>query len=248
MDSSTSPLEDIDTVPEEQRNRQFNEWAETLRAWDARTEAATGEPIVKRRIDFTRAGAFDFLNDGVEDASQRITVELLGPVTEQADGHTALRFLRNPPDDANLMLGDRAEPDSGSYSASHTIINGHSINFRLRFGNVNLMFTGDMNQQSMQQLREAKPDSKLRSEILKCPLAIPCPAGPVTQTLSWVAKQHVVPISSSVNRPSPLSRAISACTVSLDSTSTPRWLMVPPVPGFWISTSLSGGSATAKLA
>ena len=29
----------------------------------------------------------------------------------------------------------------------------------------------------------------------------------MTQTLSWVAKQHVVPISSSVNRPSPLSRA-----------------------------------------
>ncbi len=80
----------------------------------------------------------------------------------------ALRFLRNPPDDANLMVGDRAEPDTGSYSASHTI-NGHSINFRLRYRNINFMFTCDMNQQSMQRLREANPDSKLRSEILKCP-------------------------------------------------------------------------------
>src|SRR6478752_3257417 len=48
------------------------------------------------------------------------------------------------------------------------------------------------------------------------------PAGPVTHTLSWVAKQQVVPISSSVNKPSPVSRAISSCTTSLDSTSTPR--------------------------
>ena len=48
--------------------------------------------------------------------------------------------------------------------------------------------------------------------------------GPVTQTLSCLAKQHVVPISSSVNRPSPLSRAISSCTRSLFlATSTPRW-------------------------
>src|SRR6202012_4832517 len=74
------------------------------------------------------------------------------------------------------------------------------------------------------------------------------PSGPVTHTLSWVAKQHVVPISSSVNTPSSVRRAISPCTVSLDSTSTPRWLRVPPWPGFSMRTSFSGGSATAKLA
>jgi beta-lactamase superfamily II metal-dependent hydrolase len=164
----TDLVDDIADVPSAERNREFNEWAETLAAWDARTQNATGNAIERRRIDFSSHGAFDFLNDGIADNSKAITVELLGPVTEQVGGGPALRFLREPPDDANLMVGDQPEPDAGSVSASHTI-NGHSINFRLRYGNVNFMFTGDMNQESMQRLREANPDSKLRSEILKCP-------------------------------------------------------------------------------
>src|SRR5277367_6824899 len=74
------------------------------------------------------------------------------------------------------------------------------------------------------------------------------PAGPVTHTLSCVAKQQVVPSSSSVNSPSLARRAISVWTASLDSTSTPRWLRVPPWPGFSMRTSFKGGSVTAKFA
>jgi hypothetical protein len=48
------------------------------------------------------------------------------------------------------------------------------------------------------------------------------PAGPVTHTLSCVAQQRVVLISSPANRPSPVSGAISECTFSDDSTSTPE--------------------------
>lgn len=58
----------------------------------------------------------------------------------------------------------------------------------------------------------------------------------------------MVPISFSVTSPASVNRAISACTVLLEPTSTPRWLRVPPVPGFSSSTNLSGGSAIAKLA
>jgi hypothetical protein len=57
---------------------------------------------------------------------------------------------------------------------------------------------------------------RIREDRVDLPLL---PRGPGHPDLVWVAKQQVVPISSSVNRPSPVRRAISACTVSLDSTS-----------------------------
>ncbi len=219
-------VDDIDDVPEAQRNEQFNEWAQTLQAWNTRTEAATGESIVRRRIDLGSTAAFDFLNDGVDDESRRVTVELLGPITERVGGHTGLRLLRSPPDDANLMVGDIAKPDKGSYSASHTI-NGHSINFRLRFGNVNFMLTGDMNQQSMHRLREANPDSKLRSEILKCPhhgsadfdMGFLRDVGPVVSIISSgdesVRKEYIHPratLMAALGRASRQTPAVIFCT------------------------------------
>lgn len=47
--------------------------------------------------------------------------------------------------------------------------------------------------------------------------------------MSWEAKQQVMPISSSVNRPALVSKPDeSASTVALSATSTPRWLLLPP--------------------
>ncbi len=155
-------VDDQAAVPEDEMNLPFKTWVSTLKAWEPRVVAATQNPIEKRRLDHTTEGAFDFLLD------EGIQVELLGPITETVDGQTALRFLRDPPDDANLMLGTVASRTKGSYSASHTI-NGHSINFRLRYGNVRFLFTGDMNQEAGQRLREAKPDTAVRAEILKTP-------------------------------------------------------------------------------
>jgi beta-lactamase superfamily II metal-dependent hydrolase len=75
----------------------------------------------------------------------------------------------------------------------------------LRYRNTNFMFTGDMNQQSMQRLREANPDSKLRSEILKCPhhgsadfdMGFLRDVGPVVSMISSgdesVAKEYIHP-------------------------------------------------------
>ncbi|MGN7733216.1 ComEC/Rec2 family competence protein [Ensifer sp. 22564] len=155
-------VDDQAAVPREERNRPFNKWVDTLAAWEGRVQTVTGNGIERRRIDHLSAGAFDFLQD------ESIAVDILGPIVETVGGQPALRFLRSPPDDANLMLGTVAASGQGAYSASHTI-NGHSINFRLRFGNVRFMFTGDMNQEASQRLREALPSAALRSEILKAP-------------------------------------------------------------------------------
>ncbi|MBY3233392.1 competence protein [Rhizobium laguerreae] len=143
-------------------NKPFKTWAGTLAAWEPRTLAATGESTFHQRLDHTKSDAFDFLLD------EDIHVELLGPITETVQGQTALKFLRDPPDDANLMLGSVAPAGKGSLSASHTI-NGHSINFRLRYGNVRFLFTGDLNQEAGQRLRQALPGAAIRAEILKAP-------------------------------------------------------------------------------
>ena len=115
-----------------------------------------------RRLDQHATDAFDFLAD------EGIAVDLLGPITEPVGGKTALPFLADPPDDAGLMNGVKPVSGSKSWSASHTI-NGHSITFRLRYGNVRFLFTGDMNEESMRRMREALPGAALRSEILKTP-------------------------------------------------------------------------------
>lgn len=194
----TDLVDNITQVPAGERNEPFEAWSKTLIAWNPSTLAATGAPIEHRRIDHLTQGAFSFLDgDG-------IAVELLGPIVEQVGGQPALRFLREPPDDAQLMLGTIPPIGKASYSASHTI-NGHSINFRLRFGNVRFMFTGDMNQESLQRLREAKPDSALRSEILKAPhhgsadfdMEFLREVGPVVSIISSgdenVAKEYIHP-------------------------------------------------------
>jgi len=155
-------VDDQASVPQTERNGPFNKWVQTLAAWEPRVLQTTGANIERRRLDHKSEGAFNFLAD------DNISVELLGPIAELVNGEVGLRFLREPPDDANLMLGTIAPPSGGSLSASHTI-NGHSINFRLRYGNVRFLFTGDMNQEAGQRMREAMPGAAIRAEILKAP-------------------------------------------------------------------------------
>ena len=165
----TELADDVRDVASTERNEPFTDWAETLDAWDARTLRVTGAPIEVRRIDhLSGADTFAFLNDDQPAGLPAIAVELLGPITEDVNGEPALRFLGEPPEGVDLMDGLTEPATGGAPSASHTI-NGHSINFRLRYGNVRFLFTGDMNHESMRRLRDAVPDAALRAEILKTP-------------------------------------------------------------------------------
>lgn len=149
-------------VPAAERNEPFDDWVETLEAWAPRVQAVTGAPMEIRRLDQASTHAFDFLG------AEGIAVELLGPIVELTPAGPGLAFLRDPPDDASLLLGVKPSDRPGAWSASHTI-NGHSISFRLRLGNVRFLLTGDLNQESMHRLRQALPEASLRAEILKTP-------------------------------------------------------------------------------
>jgi len=157
----TGLVDDPATVPAAERNQYFKAWVNTLAAWEPRVQQVVGSPIERRRIDHTTANAFGFL------AQEGVVVELLGPISEATPNGPGLAFLREPPDDTKLMLGT-VDAGGGAFSASHTI-NGHSIAFRLRYGNVRFLFTGDLNQQSGKRLREALPGAALRCEVLKAP-------------------------------------------------------------------------------
>jgi len=157
----TGLVDDPAAVPEAERNKQFKAWVKTLAAWDPRTLAVTGQNIERRRIDHLKGDAFDFLND------EEVRVELLGPIIEDTPAGSGFPFLRQPPDDASLMLGT-VPATNASWSESHTI-NGHSIAFRLRYRNVRFVMTGDMNQEAGARLRTALPNAPLRAEILKAP-------------------------------------------------------------------------------
>ena len=157
----TGLVDDPGALPAGELNKPFSDWLATLAAWEPRTLAVTGAAIERRRIDQHAGDAFDFLND------EEVRVELLGPIAEDTPAGPGLRYLKTPPKGAELMLGTVAA-SGGSWSASHTI-NGHSIAFRLRYRNVRMMFTGDLNQESGARLREAIPGASLRSEILKAP-------------------------------------------------------------------------------
>jgi hypothetical protein len=157
----TGLINDPRQVPKAERNQYFADWCDLLDVWEARLLAATGAAMEVRRIDHLATDAFDFLS------GEGMSVDLFGPVTDVVQGKPALEFLRSPKKDVSIILGSTPS-ERGSYSASHTV-NGHSINFRLRQGNVRFLFTGDMNQESMQRMREQLPDLSLRSEILKTP-------------------------------------------------------------------------------
>jgi beta-lactamase superfamily II metal-dependent hydrolase len=197
---ATELVDDPRSIAETERNEPFNGWCKALDHWDRRCLEVHGAPLNVRRLDHLSdpATAFDFL---VED---NISVELFGPIVEDVDGVPGVPFLRKPSDDAWLMTGIEAPPQKGSYSASHTI-NGHSINMRLRFGNVHFLLTGDMNQESMARTRTAIPGINFKSEILKAPhhgsadfdQAFLEQASPVVSLISSgdesVAKEHIHP-------------------------------------------------------
>ena len=133
-----SPLvNDPSELADDQLNKPFRKWKEAIKAWKKRGEMAI------RRLEIGDNETFDFLK------SERVEVEVLGPLTEEIGGRPALRFLGEPPKGPRLghEVFSTAEEEFKGHSASHTI-NGHSVVLRLTYGGFSFLLTGDLNDQS----------------------------------------------------------------------------------------------------
>jgi beta-lactamase superfamily II metal-dependent hydrolase len=156
-----SPLvDDPSELADDKLNEPFREWKEAIKAWKKRGEIAI------RRLEIGDNEAFDFLQ------SERVKVEVLGPITEEIGGKPALRFLGEPPKGPRLghEVFSTTEKEFKGHSASHTI-NGHSIVLRLTYGGFSFLLTGDLNDQSERILTRAHSEGKvdLTAEVLKAP-------------------------------------------------------------------------------
>ena len=122
-------------------------------------------PIAFRRLAKGDTTAFDFLAD------EPIEVEVLGPIETPVNGQAGLKFLPQPKDGVPL---DHLDFQPGRLSDSHTI-NGHSIVLRLRYGNVRMLFAGDLNNAAEEQLVKEHKRKKLdlRAEVFKTPITAP---------------------------------------------------------------------------
>lgn len=213
--------DDLLAVPDAEMNAPFLKWKRTLQTWNTRLGTLEpGSAIAIHRLDQNADGAFDFLRE------PNLDVEVLGPITRDIGGKPALLGLGAPPNDANIELGDPDRTPASTMSVSHTI-NGHSIAFRLRYGNVRFLFTGDMNQEAMQMLREALPNASLRAEIFKTPhhgshdfdLAFLHEVGPVVSMISSgdenETKEYIHPratLMAALGKASRSSPAVIFCT------------------------------------
>ena len=156
--------EDIRIVDRDEFNRPFKSWLVSLREW---AENKPTEEIKMERVDNTKnpTTVFDFFEE------EGLQVDVYGPILETftaTDGNQkqGLRFLPTPP--KTDLLHEAAATESRSRSASHTI-NGHSIAFRLTYGNVRLLFTGDMNKDAMDLMETVIDPASLEAEVLKTP-------------------------------------------------------------------------------
>ncbi len=211
--------DDPRTVKKEKQNKYFWRWTTSLKHW-----AKRGDFDIER-VSFGDRRAFQFLR------SEGIDVQVLGPIERTATYRNkrrkALPFLTTPPKTVELPLG--IEDDGKKkprYSASHTV-NGHSIAFRLVYGNVRFLLTGDLNQESMALLRNKVDRGALEAEILKAPhhgsadfdLAALKAIGPVVSLISSgdenSRKEHIHPRATLVGALGAVSRVplpIVLCT------------------------------------
>jgi beta-lactamase superfamily II metal-dependent hydrolase len=147
-------------APENKQNGPFKRWAAALTFWEER-----GAITFKRVAHGMNADdLFGFLGP-------KVKIEIQGPFTSKVEDNSvqkdALPFLHSPPKTALIHL-EEGTTTSDDFSESHTI-NGHSLAFRMTYGNVRFNFTGDLNQESMAIMRERIGLDNLEAEILKAP-------------------------------------------------------------------------------
>lgn len=152
--------EDLLKVDDAQMNQPFRKWKAALAAYKKRG------PIQFRRLQIGDHDAFDFLAD------EDIRVEVLGPIPFESGGVKGLKFLGSPK--RGPRVGHESlETNGGGFtgaSASHTI-NGHSIIFRLTYGDFSFLFTGDLNDEAGRVLARFHNRGviNLQSEVFKVP-------------------------------------------------------------------------------
>jgi hypothetical protein len=97
---------------------------------------------------------------------------VLGPLITERDGTRGLKFLGNPPEGPRIGH-DSLDLDTAKFtglSAAHTI-NGHSVVFRLVYGDLSYLFAGDLNDEAERFLAAAHQDRKLslQADVFKVP-------------------------------------------------------------------------------
>lgn len=156
----TELVDDIRKIDKKKMNKPFNEWRNALDEYSKQGD------IEIRHLKKGDNSAFDFLNN------EGVKVEVLGPVLTPVNGVSGLLYLGEPPK-GPVIAEEGLSTDLSSFkgvSASHTI-NGHSIVLKMKYGNVNFLFAGDLNNQSERMLT-AEHNNKnldLSTEIFKVP-------------------------------------------------------------------------------
>ena len=141
---ATQLEDDPRDVKPAQLNKPFKGWAEAL------TRLKKVSPGMKVTRIAYGDDPFKFL------ATDKLNIEVLGPIVDTVGGKPALRLLKTP--------------GGNSLSASHTI-NGHSIVLKLTYGHVRFLFGADLNEESQDRLlTHAHAEGfSLAAEILKVP-------------------------------------------------------------------------------
>jgi beta-lactamase superfamily II metal-dependent hydrolase len=153
----TELVDDLTHIADDQMNKHFKAWKKALSAYNQR------RPITFRHLQKGDDTAFDFLNE------ENIKVEVLGPLMTTDGTTTGLKFLKSPPNKvrSGQEVFDLDDADFKTFSASHTV-NGHSIIFRLTYGDFRFLFSGDLNDEAERALVKDDKD-KLQADVLKVP-------------------------------------------------------------------------------
>ena len=155
----TGMVNRLDEVPDPEMNTVFKRWKNVLAAYEKRYQYS----ILQKRLDHTSKGDFNFLSD------EKISVHVLGPVTDIVENKPVLRFLHQPSSSvAQKAWQPAVKSAAGAYSASHTI-NGHSVILRLSYGKFNFLFAGDLNEEAEDYLVANKRRRPVKADVLKVP-------------------------------------------------------------------------------
>jgi len=152
--------ENLLKVPDVEMNGPFKDWKAALAVYNKRSK------IDFKRLQIGDDDAFDFFSE------EDLKVEVLGPLTTEVAGKPALKFLGKPPRGPRVGHESLETTDLATrgLSASHTI-NGHSIVFRLTYGSISYLFTGDLNDEASRFLTREHNSGKinLKAEVFKVP-------------------------------------------------------------------------------